>query len=202
MTAPIQYDYSGQVVCITGGSRGLGHAMALGFAALPLCVIAAIATGLRIGQYGFTPDRLWALVFVILATVYGVAYFGSLVLGRGLWAARVRPANLRIAFVVAAVALFLATPILSFNAISTALKLKASRRTARFVMYTTAGAASSNSSTVAFSSPARSPRGVTGRAAAAAGKSARDHQGCVTWARSRARVRPQSRTTRRFVPMR
>jgi NAD(P)-dependent dehydrogenase (short-subunit alcohol dehydrogenase family) len=33
MTAPIQYDYSGQVVCITGGSRGLGHAMALGFAA-------------------------------------------------------------------------------------------------------------------------------------------------------------------------
>jgi NAD(P)-dependent dehydrogenase (short-subunit alcohol dehydrogenase family) len=33
MTARIQYDYSGQVVCITGGSRGLGHAMALGFAA-------------------------------------------------------------------------------------------------------------------------------------------------------------------------
>ena len=95
-------------------------AMALGLAALPLCVIAAIATGLRISQYGFTPDRLWALVFVILATVYGVAYFVSLVLGRNRWAARVRPANLRIAFVVAAVALFLATPILSFNAISTA----------------------------------------------------------------------------------
>ncbi|MGO9453972.1 MAG: SDR family NAD(P)-dependent oxidoreductase [Candidatus Binataceae bacterium] len=33
MTAPIQYDFSGKVVCITGGSRGLGHAMALGFAA-------------------------------------------------------------------------------------------------------------------------------------------------------------------------
>lgn len=95
-------------------------AMALGLAALPLCVIAAIATGLRISQYGFTPDRLWALVFVILATVYGVAYFVSLVLGRARWAARVRPANLRIAFIVAAVALFLATPILSFNAISTA----------------------------------------------------------------------------------
>ncbi|MEP7006410.1 MAG: DUF4153 domain-containing protein, partial [Sphingomonas bacterium] len=95
-------------------------AMALGLAALPLCVIAAIATGLRIAQYGFTPDRLWALVFVILATVYGVAYFVSLVLGRNRWAARVRPANLRIAFIVAAVALFLATPILSFNAISTA----------------------------------------------------------------------------------
>src|SRR5579885_260812 len=33
MTRAIQYDYSGKVVCITGGSRGLGHAMALGFAA-------------------------------------------------------------------------------------------------------------------------------------------------------------------------
>jgi hypothetical protein len=95
-------------------------AMALGFAALPLCVIAAIATGLRIGQYGFTPDRLWALVFVILATAYGVAYLVSLARGRSHWAALVRPANLRLAFVVAAVALFLAMPILSFNAISTA----------------------------------------------------------------------------------
>ncbi|WCM29280.1 DUF4153 domain-containing protein [Sphingomonas sp. QA11] len=94
-------------------------AMALGLAMLPLCVIAAIATGLRIAQYGFTPDRLWALVFVMLATVYGVAYLMALGLGRNGWAARVRPANLRMAFIVAAVALFLATPILSFNAIST-----------------------------------------------------------------------------------
>jgi NAD(P)-dependent dehydrogenase (short-subunit alcohol dehydrogenase family) len=30
---PIQFDFSGKVVAITGGSRGLGHAMALGFAA-------------------------------------------------------------------------------------------------------------------------------------------------------------------------
>jgi hypothetical protein len=94
-------------------------AMALGFAILPLCVIAAIATGLRIGQYGFTPDRLWALVFVILATAYGVAYLVSLVRGRQGWAAKVRPANLHLAFVVTGVALFLATPLFSFNAIST-----------------------------------------------------------------------------------
>ncbi len=33
MSALIKYDFSGKVVCITGGSRGLGHAMALGFAA-------------------------------------------------------------------------------------------------------------------------------------------------------------------------
>ncbi|MFA6115766.1 MAG: DUF4153 domain-containing protein [Sphingomonas sp.] len=91
---------------------------ALGLAILPLCVIAAIATGLRIGQYGFTPDRLWALVFVILATAYGVAYLVALLRGRQGWAAKVRPANLHMAFVVAGVALFLATPIFSFNAVS------------------------------------------------------------------------------------
>src|ERR1700688_4782799 len=32
-TLPVQYDFTGKVVVITGGSRGLGHAMALGFAA-------------------------------------------------------------------------------------------------------------------------------------------------------------------------
>ncbi len=94
-------------------------AMALGLAILPLAVIAAIATGLRIGQYGFTPDRLWALVFVVLATAYGVAYLVSLVRGRWGWAARIRPANLHMAFIVAGMALILATPIPSFNAIST-----------------------------------------------------------------------------------
>ncbi|MEG3124755.1 DUF4153 domain-containing protein [Sphingomonas sp. GB1N7] len=94
-------------------------AMALALAVLPLAVIAAIATGLRIGQYGLTPDRLWALTFVILASAYGLAYFVSLVRGRMQWGDRVRPANLRMAFVVAGVALFLATPLLSFNALST-----------------------------------------------------------------------------------
>ncbi len=33
MSPGVKYDFSGKVVVITGGSRGLGHAMALGFAA-------------------------------------------------------------------------------------------------------------------------------------------------------------------------
>src|SRR5947208_1619221 len=32
MSASSPYDFAGKVVAITGGSRGLGHAMALGFA--------------------------------------------------------------------------------------------------------------------------------------------------------------------------
>jgi hypothetical protein len=94
-------------------------ALALAAAALPLCVIAAVATGLRIGQYGFTPDRLWALAFVVLATAYGVAYLGALIRGRQGWAGQLRAANLRMAFVVAGVSLVLATPLVSFNALAT-----------------------------------------------------------------------------------
>jgi Domain of unknown function (DUF4153) len=94
-------------------------ALALAVAALPLCIIAAVAIGLRIGQYGFTPDRLWAWAFVVLATVYGVAYLGALVIGRRGWAAQVRATNLHMAFIVAGVSLILATPLVSFNAMAT-----------------------------------------------------------------------------------
>lgn len=94
-------------------------AMLLAAVVLPLAIIAAIATGLRIGQYGFTPERLWAVVFVALASLYGAAYLAALVLGRLGWAARARPMNLRLAFATCGVALLLATPLVSFNAIST-----------------------------------------------------------------------------------
>jgi hypothetical protein len=94
-------------------------AMLLAAAVFPLAIIAAIATGLRIGQYGFTPERLWAVVFVALAFLYGAAYLSALVLGRLGWADRVRPMNLTLAFVTCGLALLLATPLVSFNAIST-----------------------------------------------------------------------------------
>lgn len=94
-------------------------AMVLAAAILPLAVIAAISTGLRIGQYGYTPERLWAVVFVTLACLYGAAYWIALVRGRLSWAARVRPANLALACATCAAALVLATPLVGFNAIST-----------------------------------------------------------------------------------
>lgn len=95
-------------------------AIALAVAIFPLAVVAANATGLRISQYGLTPDRLWALVFVALASAYGLVYLLAVVRGRGRWATVVRPGNLRLAFGVVVIALVLATPILSFNALSTA----------------------------------------------------------------------------------
>jgi hypothetical protein len=94
-------------------------ALVLAVVIFPLAGISAIATGLRIGQYGFTPERLWALTFVILASVVAVAYLVSVIRGRGAWAEKVRPANLNLAILTCGIALLLATPILSFNAIST-----------------------------------------------------------------------------------
>ncbi|WP_422058017.1 DUF4153 domain-containing protein [Sphingomonas sp.] len=94
-------------------------ALVLAVATLPLVGIAAIATGLRIGQYGFTPERLWGLTFVVIASVVAVAYLASVIRERGGWAERVRPANLHLAMIVCGVALLLATPLVSFNAIST-----------------------------------------------------------------------------------
>ncbi len=94
-------------------------ALVLAVAILPLVGIAAVATGLRIGQYGFTPERLWGLTFVVIASVVAVAYLVSVIRGRGAWAERVRPANLHLAMIVCGVALLLATPLVSFNSIST-----------------------------------------------------------------------------------
>jgi hypothetical protein len=94
-------------------------AMVLGAVILPLAVLAAVATGLRVAQYGYTPERLWAIVFVGIALLYGAAYLGSLITGRIAWTSRVRPANLGLAFFLCALGLLLATPLISFNAIST-----------------------------------------------------------------------------------
>ena len=94
-------------------------AMALGAVMTPLALVAAISTWLRIDQHGFSPQRLWALVFLLAVIVVSAAYLWALVRGRLAWAERVRPANIRLALGICALALLLATPILNFGAIST-----------------------------------------------------------------------------------
>jgi hypothetical protein len=94
-------------------------AMALGAVMLPLAVVAAISTGLRVNQHGFTPDRLWAIVFIAIVLACACLYLYALVRGRLNWAERVRPANIRLAIGICIVALLLATPLANFGAIST-----------------------------------------------------------------------------------
>jgi hypothetical protein len=85
---------------------------------LPLAVVAGVSTARRIGQHGFTPDRLWAMVFVAIAAAFAIGYLLALVRGRRLWPEALRRANVRLAAGVCLLALFLALPIVSFGAIS------------------------------------------------------------------------------------
>ena len=93
--------------------------MALAAVMLPLALVAAVSTGKRIGQYGFTPDRLWAAVFVAVALVFAASYLMVLVRGRSRWGDGLRRANVRLAAFICLLALFLALPIVSFGALST-----------------------------------------------------------------------------------
>jgi hypothetical protein len=93
-------------------------ALALALSMLPLAVIAAVSTGARIDQYGLTPERLWALVFVAIACAFGLAYLWAILRHRLAWAEAVRPANLTLGFALCGIALLLATPLVGFNALS------------------------------------------------------------------------------------
>jgi Domain of unknown function (DUF4153) len=96
-------------------------ALALSLTILPLAVIAAISMGVRIDQYGFTPDRIWGLLAIIVASVYGVAYLVAAARSAKAlldWDDHIRPANIKIALGLCGVALFLALPILDFGAVS------------------------------------------------------------------------------------
>lgn len=92
--------------------------LALSFAILPLGVIAAISTGIRISQHGLTPDRLWAIVFTGIACAYGLAYMATLIFGRMNAAPLIRSANLKMAFGLCALAFLLSTPLVNFGALS------------------------------------------------------------------------------------
>ena len=100
-----------------------GSALLLSLCILPLAVIAALSMGTRIGQYGWTPDRIWGLIAVIVACVYGVAYLVSAAKAVRAkapldWDDHLRPANVKIALGICGLALFLAMPILDFGAMS------------------------------------------------------------------------------------
>jgi len=94
-------------------------AAALAVAVLPLAIIAAVSMGLRIGQYGWTPERLWGAVAVGVALAYGLAGLWAVVAGRRAFDHRLRPLQQKLAIGLMLLAAFLALPILDFGTIST-----------------------------------------------------------------------------------
>lgn len=97
----------------------IAAALALSAAILPLTVFAAISMGIRIHQHGLSPERLWALVAIGIATAYGLAYWAGLARGRlAGWSHYLRRANLHLAVASCVIALLLALPLLDFGSIS------------------------------------------------------------------------------------
>ena len=95
-------------------------AFALALVILPLTVFAAISLGTRIDQHGLSPERLWGLIAILVACLYGLVWLVALVRGSKLgdWRERLRRANLHLAAAICIIAFVLALPILDFGAIS------------------------------------------------------------------------------------
>lgn len=93
-------------------------ALVLALVVLPLAGLAMAAVLLRVGQYGWTPERLWAVVCAGVAIIYGVAGWWAVGRRRMDFAPLIRTLQTRLALGVCALALILALPIVDFGAIS------------------------------------------------------------------------------------
>jgi uncharacterized protein DUF4153 len=67
---------------------------------------------LRIAQYGFTPERYYAIVFAIVLGGYGVGYAWSAARASSLWLGGIRPFNVALSFVVLGLAFALHSPLM------------------------------------------------------------------------------------------
>ncbi len=79
-----------------------------------LLIFAGLATWslyLRIAQYGLTPERVMALVGVVIAVLYGAGYAIAAVAPKGRWLSLLEPVNVTLAFVMALISLSVLTPI-------------------------------------------------------------------------------------------
>ena len=85
---------------------------------LPLAALAALSMQIRIGQYGWTPERIWGVVAVLVAVAYGLAAWWSIWRGRLDFDDPLRPLQVKMAIGLCGVALLLALPILDFGWIS------------------------------------------------------------------------------------
>jgi Domain of unknown function (DUF4153) len=94
-------------------------ALVLALVVLPLAGLAMAALTLRVGQYGWTPERMWAVLCAGVALAYGLAGWWAVARGRMEFAPLIRSLQTRLALGVCGVALLLALPILDFGAIST-----------------------------------------------------------------------------------
>jgi len=91
----------------------------LAVAVLPLAAIALYSMLLRVGQYGWTPERIWGVIAAAIAVAYGLVGLWAVVKGRRDFDDLLRPLQQKLAIGLMLLATFLALPIVDFGAIST-----------------------------------------------------------------------------------
>ncbi len=74
--------------------------------------IALYGTMLRVTQYGLTPERVYALLFIGVASVYAIGYAAAVVLRRSPWIATLKSVNVCAALLVALLAVLVQLPVL------------------------------------------------------------------------------------------
>ena len=87
-----------------------GSARAAAVLLLPLTAIAIYALGLRVGDYGWTPDRVIAAACLVVASCYAAGYAWA-AYRYASWLGLIAPVNVVAAFLVLAVLFCLFTPI-------------------------------------------------------------------------------------------
>lgn len=92
-------------------ARGLAVVLAV------LGGLAVWAVVLRVGQYGWTPDRLFASLAALVVLTYGALHGAAVLRGSG-WEARIRAGNLGMALLTLALAALWLTPVLDAERIS------------------------------------------------------------------------------------
>ncbi|MFN3523446.1 MAG: DUF4153 domain-containing protein [Phenylobacterium sp.] len=76
----------------------------------PLVGVAAYALGLRVSQYGLTPERIFGGACVLVGAVFAVGYFAA-AFSKGAWLKRVEASNVVTAHMAAVILLALMSPL-------------------------------------------------------------------------------------------
>ncbi len=83
-----------------------------------LSALAMYGLGLRMGQYGLTPQRLWALLVIVLAGCFSLGYAWIIVRRREAWPGALPSVNRNLSWAVMASLLLTASPLLDFRLLS------------------------------------------------------------------------------------
>jgi hypothetical protein len=74
--------------------------------------LALYSIGLRIGQYGLTPDRFYGVLAGIVFLLYGLGYAAAVIRRGAVWIGLVRPINIALALFLVVLAIATHTPVL------------------------------------------------------------------------------------------